>query len=215
MAEIKNIRELMHHCCEVNYNYMRLPAGQLDKYRNLTALYKRLAGQSLLCSDAWLHKRSCPDHEPAVDAFWWAVVAWAEAFGISVGMKPEEWSRVFIDPHRQFAIYLKDYDSMETIYPHAALPAEAIMELDVRWMKLVIKLTSRWGLFRYLNDMPALREAQTLERELREDGSKVRDSYLRSDLVFFDALFKPFPFLEQTKLLLNDWLAMANPDNKG
>jgi hypothetical protein len=214
MAEIKGVRELMRHCCKVNCDYMRLPAGELPNYETLTALYRRMASQSLLCAETWIQARSCADHEPAVDAFWWAVVAWADAFGISAGVDMAEWSREFVSPHWEFADYLRPGEKVETIDPHAGLPAEVIMELDVRWMKMVIKLTARWGLFHHLLDSPALREARYLEAELRKPGSQVRDAYLRSDLKFFQELFKPFPFKKRTRQQLDDWLAMANPDNK-
>jgi hypothetical protein len=214
MAKINNIRELMHYCCEVNCEYMRLPAGNLANYQTLSALYQRIADQSLLCAGTWLRDHECPDHEPAVDAFWWAVVAWAGAFGTSVGMEPVEWGREFIYPHCMFANYLKPGPPPGEVEPHAGLPAETILELDVRWMKLVMKLTASWGFLHHMKDMQALHEAQHLEKELRAPDGTVRDAYLRSDLKFFQALFLPFPFKSETKQQLRDWLAMADPDNK-
>lgn len=206
-------RELIHHCCKVNAEYMRLPAGELHNYKHLSGLYQRLADQSLLCAGAWLRDEPCPEHEPAVDAFWHAVVAWSDAFGISIGVDPVEWGREFVHPHFLFADYLRPGEQLETIEPHAALPAEVIMELDIRWLKLVVKLTARWGLFHHAKDMPALREAERLERDLRAEDGQVREAYLKSDLKFFKALFEPFPFKYQTKQQIKDWLALADPDN--
>jgi len=214
MANVRGARELIHCCCEVNCEYMRLPAGELRNYKTLSSLYQSLADQSLLCAGAWLRSKPCPEHEPAVDAFWWGVVAWSEAFGISAGMPPQEWRRVFVQPHLDFADYLRYGEDVEQIEPHAGLPAEVIIELDVRWMKLVMNLTSRWGFVHHMKDILALREAKRLERELQQEDGPVREAYLRSDLKFFEALFEPFPFRDQTQQQIKDWLAMANPDNK-
>jgi hypothetical protein len=213
MAEV-NEKKLMRHCCEVNCKYMRLPAGSLDEYRNIAGLYQRLADQSLLCSQAWLQDEACPGHEPAADAFWWAVTSWAEAFGISIGADMSEWERVFVRPHHRFADYLLCGPHPEVIEPHAGLPADTILELDVRWMKLVVSLTSKWGMLAHLKDMPALHEAQRLEKALRAENGAARAAYLKSDLNFFRELFRPFPFEPHTRQQLNDWLAMADPDNK-
>lgn len=203
-----NRRELMVNCALVNLEYMRLPAGQLGDFREIVKFYERLAAQSLTCAQAWWDDKPCPKHEPALDAFWWAVVSWAEAFLISLGVAPRErW--VFVNPHLTFARYLRPGEKPERIEPHAGLPAEVIIELDIRWLKLVVKLTSKWGLIQYLKAMPVLKEAKRLEGELRSDGP-VREAYLRSDLKFFDALFEPFPFKYQTQQQIKDWLAMAN-----
>ncbi len=214
MAQVRTPRELIHYCCETNAEYMRLPAGQLHNYRQITALYQRLADQALLCAGAWLRSKPCPDHEPAVSAFWWAAVAWAEAFGTSIGVDPVEWQEVFVLPHLDFASYLRPGERCEVIEPHAGQPAEVIMELDARWMRLVMKLTGKWGMWEHLKDLPALREAERLERELRAPDGQTRDAYLRSDLKFFRELFEPFPFKYQTRQQIKDWLAMADPDDK-
>jgi hypothetical protein len=214
MAEINNIRELMHNCCEVNCEYMRLPAGDLANYQTLSALYQRIADQSLLCAGTWLRNHRCPDHEPAVDAFWWGVVSWAQAFGLSIGAEQDEWERVFVEPHIEFASYLKHGDYAEPLPIVGGPPADIILRLDALWMERVVKLTGRWGFLQHMKDMPALHEAQNLERELRAPDGDVRDAYLRSDLKFFQALFKPFPFKSETRQQLRDWLAMADPDNK-
>lgn len=214
MAEVKDIRKLMVRCTEVNRDYMRLPAGALDEYRNIASLYQRLADQSYECAQAWLRDEACPEHEPAVDAFWWAVVSWAEALGTSMGIEPDEWYKVFVRPHRAFADYVLCGPHPEVIEPHAGLPAETILELDVRWMNLVVKLTSKWGMLAHLKDMPALHEAQKLEKVLRAPDGAARAAYLKSDLVFFRELFKPFSFEYKTRQQINDWLAMADPDNE-
>lgn len=213
MAPITDAKELILHCTQVNAEYMRLPAGELQNYKALSGLYQSLAEQSRVCAQGWCSNLPCPEHEPAVDAFWWAVVAWSDAFGISMGVDPVEWGREFVNPHFDFAEYLRPGEKPEVIEPHAALPAAVIIELDVRWMRLVVKLTTRWGLRQHLKDRSALREAERLERELRNGRGLVRDAYLRSDLKFFDALFKSFPFKYQTRQQIKDWLAMADPDN--
>ncbi len=212
MATVKELRGLIRHCCEVNCNYMRLPAGQLERYPNLIDLYQRIADQSLECANAWVRNLTCPDHEPAVDAFWWAVSAWAETFGLSAGMPTQEWFTIFVYPHIEFARYLKPEGSVDAIDPHAGKPAETILELDVRWMKRVMILTGAWGWFVHLKDVPAVEDARCLERELRSEDSEARDAYLHSDLIFFHELFKPFPFKEKTREQLMDWLDMAEPD---
>lgn len=214
MAEIKDTKTLMLHCMDVNCKYMRLPSGHIEGYENLVALYDRIASQLRACAAAWVRGEPCPEHEPAADAFIWAVVAWADAFGISLGAEPVEWGRKFVGPHADFAEYMRPLERPDAIEPHAGLPAETIIELDVRWMVQVMKLTAKWGMLHHLKDMPALHEAQRLEKELRSEDGATREAYLRSDLKFFQALFKPFPFKPETMQQLKDWLAMADPDNK-
>lgn len=206
-----NSRELIHYCCEVNCEYMRLPAGALTEYQHIRKLYERLADQSLLCAGFWFRAKPCPKHEPAVDAFWHAVVAWADAFGVSVLEEPPElqdWDVTFLAPHVAFADYLRPTER-RYMAPQGLHPADAIIELDIQWMKMVMQLTRKWGLVQHLKDLPAWREAQRLETELRDPDSPVRAAYLSSDLAFFAELFKPFDFKPETRKQLEDWLALA------
>jgi len=210
MASIIDPKELILHFTHVNCNYMRLPAGEQSNYRAISNLYQSLAEQSRVCAQSWRSDLPAPWHEPAVDAFWWAVVAWADAFGISIGADPTEWGRKFVKPHFDFACYLRPGEDPEPIEPHFGHPDEIIMELDVRWMKRVMTLTGRWGWFHHLKDMAALQEAHKLEGDLRDPNSGVREAYLRSDLNFFVALFEPVPFEVETSQQIKDWLATSS-----
>lgn len=200
-----NHREIILRCMEVNVKYMRLPAGMLDEYQALVKLYQRIASQCLGCAWAWMEDKPCPPHEPAVDAFVWAIVAWAEAFGSSIGVDMAEWNATFVHPHDQFASYLKPRSREETLSPVTGPPAKVVMELDVAWMNLGIKLTAKWGLPQHLKDRDALGEARKLEKGLLREGP-VREAYLRSDLQFFNALFEVFPFSEKTREHLDAWI---------
>lgn len=202
-------REIMLRCTGVNRDYMRLPAGQVTGLTTLTELYQRMASQSVECAHAWVSDQSCPSHEPAVDAFWWGVVAWADAFGQSIKVEKGEWHQVFIVPHLNFAAYLKDGNHLVTINPVSGTAGEIIMELDARWMELVIRLTMQWGLLHHLKDRQALVEAKNLDALLRVPGSLAFKAYLESDLVFFRELFKNFQFSPETTAYLRDWLLWA------
>lgn len=202
-------KEIMLNCTRVNHDYMKLPAGKVSGLENMTDLYKRIAQQSLQCAQAWVQESPCPPHEPAVDAFWWAVVAWADAFGLSIGVHPLEWGKVFIAPHHEFADYLRPGRPPEPLSPVDGTPAETILELDAQWTELVIKLTTRWGLLHHLKDKDAMIEAQSLQGELQNPDSPTYKAFLESDLKFFRHLFKPFPFSEQTRKHINAWLKRA------
>jgi len=201
-----NNREIILRCMEVNADYMRLPAGMLQEYRSMVNLYQRSADQLKECAQAGVEDKPCPAHEPATDGFIWAVVSWAEAFGQSIGVDMEEWDRVFVAPHDQFASYLKPRGRSEWISPVAGSPAQIVMELDARWTDLVIRLTIRFGIKQHLKDRKAMIEARHLQQELRKEGSPVYKAYLQSDLAFFKQLFKNFPFSEKTVMALGDWL---------
>jgi len=200
-----NHREVILKCMEVNANYMRLPAGMLSDYQALVKLYQRIASQCLECAGAWVEEQPCPSHEPAVDAFMWSIVAWSDAFGRSIGVDMAEWSARFVGPHYQFAGYLKSGTQATLINSVAGPPAQVVMELDISWMNLGIRLTQAWGFRQHLKDRDALREARRLGRELARD-SPVRKAYLESDLAFFQQLFKNFPFSEKTVARLSQWL---------
>jgi len=204
-----NNREIMLKCTQVNRDYMRLPAGKVDGLKHLTALYRRLADQSCACALAWVEDKACPEHEPAVDAFWWGVVEWADAFGISVGVDKDEWGRIFIRPHLEFADYVLPGPHPEPMPFVGGPPADVILRLDAAWMERVIKLTTKWGLLAHLKDKGALGEAEHLGSELRNPASPSYKAYLESDLKFFRKLFVNFPFSIQTTSQLEGWLGEA------
>jgi len=202
-------RGIILKCTQVNNQYMRLPAGKVAGLEALTALYRRIASQSLTCAQAWVQDSPCPDHEPATDAFWWGVVAWSDAFGLSMGVDMAEWSRLFVYPHDQFANYLRPGNPPEPLEEVNESPANVILTLDAKWTELVIKLTAKWGFFHHLKDKDAMLEALGLQGELRNPGSPAYKAFLESDLTFFRHLFKPFPFSEQTRKHINAWLKRA------
>ena len=164
-------KEIILNCTRVNHQYMRLPVGKVSGLEAMTDLYKRIASQSLDCAQAWVQDSPCPDHEPAVDAFWWGAVAWADAFGCSMGVDMAEWSRLFVDPHCQFANYLRPGNPPPPLEQVEGSPANVILTLDATWTELVIKLTAQWGFLHHLKDSGAMLETQKLQGELRTPGS--------------------------------------------
>ena len=207
-------KEIMLNCARVNNNYMRLPAGKVAGLETMTALYRRIASQSVQCAEAWLQDSPCPDHEPAVDAFWWGVVAWADAFGLSMGVDQKEWGNLFMYPHDKFANYLRPNGLQDPLNPVEGSPADIILTLDVMWTEKVIKLTAQWGLWHHLKDKGAMLEAINLQAELVKPGSPVRKAFLESDLRFFHHLFPPFSFTEATRKHINSWLKRAEEEVK-
>lgn len=202
-------REIMLKCTQISCDYMRLPAGMVEGYSKVAALYQRLAEQSRKCAQAWVKDKACPSHEPAVDAFWWGVVAWADAFGTSVGVDKIEWERVFIRPHRGFAEFLCPGPHPEPLPFVGGPPADIILRLDALWMERVIKLTAKWGLMTHLKDKGALIEAQRLGDELRNPHRPAYKAYLESDIRFFRELFRPFPFSIETHRQIDSFLHQA------
>lgn len=202
-------KEIILNCTRVNHQYMRLPAGKVAGLEAMADLYKRIASQSLDCAKAWVQDSPCPDHEPAVDAFWWAIVAWADAFGLSMGVDQTEWGRLFVYPHQEFANYLRPGNPPPPLEEVDESPANVILTLDATWTELVLKLTAQWGLFHHYKDKDAFLEAQSLEGKLRTPGSPAYKAFLESDLTFFHHLFKAFPFSERTKRHINAWLKRA------
>lgn len=204
--------EVMLHCTYVNAWY-NLPAG----FDAVAGLYRRLAWQSQRCARAWAAPGlPCPPHEPATSAFWWGVVAWADAFGRRLGLDEAEWYSKFVAPHRDFAWYLRPYqrgvhpprDLLKSLNPDGPW----LLELDARWTALVIKLTARWGVLHHLKDLRALWQALRLMRELRRTDSPVARAYLKSDIQFFRELFKPFDFSDETRGKIDHFLARAEKD---
>lgn len=209
MAQIINPRDLILHCQMVNVEYTRLPAGKVDGYKNLVNLYKRIAKQGLDCALCWANDAPCPEHEPAVDAFFWAVTAWAEAFGQSIPVDTTEWSKVVVRPHVMFAQYLRPGEYFERLPILGGPAADIIIRLDALWMGQVVKLTGKWGLFQHMKDLPAVNEARRLDAELKKQFSPAYLAYLQSDLEFFEEFFKPFPFTEEVRVKLDSFLASA------
>lgn len=204
-----NNREIMLNCTRVNRDYMRLPAGKVDGLKHLAVLYKRMAVQSYDCAHAWLEDRACPDHEPATDAFWWGVVAWADAFGLSFELDQVEWGRKFMAPHWEFASYLRPDETPDSLDVVEGSPADIILRLDAVWMERVIQLTTKWGLMAHLKDKGALSESHKLGADLRNPESPAYKVYLKSDLDFFDKLFRIFKFSPETMGRLDALLGLA------
>lgn|GEM_PF-4976484 len=205
-----DIKEIILKCMEVNHKYIRLPAGKVAGLETMTSLYNRIAEQCLTCAQAWGQDSPCPDHEPATDAFAWGVVAWSDAFGLSMKVDQVEWGKYVVYPHEQFAQYLRPGRPPEPLEEVDGSPANVILSLDARWTELVIKLTAKWGLVHHLKkDKDAMIEAQNLIRELKNPASSAYKAFLESDLVFFRALFQLFPFSDVTRNYIHNWLARA------
>jgi hypothetical protein len=209
MASVEEHRKAILHCQMVNVEYMRLPAGHIDGYRNLVNLYQRIAKQGLECALAWNQDYPCPYHEPAVDAFFWAVTSWAEAFGASIGADPLEWDKIIVQPHTLFASYLKPGAVVPRLPIVSGPPADVILRLDALWMGQVVKLTGSWGLIHHMKDMPAVMEARHLDEALKKPGSPSYVAYLESDLGFFMEFFRDFTFSVATRTRLETFLAAA------
>ncbi|MBA7687077.1 hypothetical protein ES703_95537 [subsurface metagenome] len=120
-----------------------------------------------------------------------------------------EWSRLFVDPHCQFANYLRPGNPPPPLEQVDGSPANVILTLDADWTELVIKLTAQWGAFHHLKDRGAMLEAQRLQGELRTPGSPAYKAFLESDLNFFRHLFKTFPFSAKTRKHIDAWLKRA------
>ncbi len=203
--------EIMLRCTQVNHGYMRLPAGQVG-FDHVARLYKRLALQSLECAQAWHDHLDSPPQEPATRAFCCGVVAWADAFGLSLQLEQVEWGTKFVAPHYEFANYLRPGKPPAPLAEVEGSPVEIIMKLDAQWTGLVIKLTVKWGPWHHLRDWRALFEARRLIRDLRRPDSDAYKAYLKSDIEFFKRLFRPFPFSEGMRQLLDNKIKMAEEE---
>ncbi len=226
-GKITNAKKLMLHCTRVNYQYMDLRAGQLKGYESMVNLYRRIAGQSLVCAQAMYEHKDCPAHDPATSAFWWANVSWALAIGKGIGVDEEEWYEVFVAPHISFALYLRPVAgdlrklsnpalSLRPHYEHIPDPfasdvvaEDMILLNDIYWVELVIKLTARWGLLHHLKDIRALFQARRLIGQLRRRHSLVWKAYLESDILFLECLFEPCDFTPGTRNKIKLWLGVA------
>ncbi|MBA7714012.1 hypothetical protein ES703_123025 [subsurface metagenome] len=76
-------------------------------------------------------------------------------------------------------------------------------------MELVVRLTARWGLLTHLKDGAALAEAERLNEDLQNPHSPAYKAYLESDLGFFRALFKNFPFSAGLRKKLDEFITRA------
>jgi hypothetical protein len=221
-------REVMLKCAKANSQYMRAtPAGQ--HFPSLARFYARLADQGVVCARAWREGEPPPPHEPAVDAFWWAVAGWAVVFMTDVaGRSPEvqagavpggvlhhELQERFTRPHLRFAIWLnpRRLPALYDVPRRELAPDQLIIYHDYYWAKQVIRLTASWGLREHLKDLPALFEALALLRRLRAftqgRPEPVARAYLRSDLMFFEELFGHFGFSDRTSAVLDQILSRA------
>ncbi len=218
-------------CAETNSRYMRRSAGQAG-YPAVVGLYDRLADQSLDCARAWAAAEPIPDHEPAVDAFWWGLVEWAHYFTVAIlrwGSYQEielyrEMDRVFVRPHVEFASWLRPDLHHRHRVPNKGVigageslrAAEVILRCDVRWTWCVILRTARWGLLHHLKrDAKALWQALFLMRRLRQWPDPVAVAYLESDVVFLRELFGHFEFSHRMKAIIENFLAMAAQSHSG
>ena len=223
----------MARCAATNLTYMRAtPAGRAG-YGAVVDLYHRLAVQGQTCAEAWEAGQPCPSHEPAVDAFWWGVAAWANAFcaDVMAWLAPyngrrlhHELQEVFCRPHREFAQWLRPLGAgsvgtrVITGYSPrvpAGRPAQLILCHDAAWTGLVIRLTAMWGLVRHLKDLRALWQSLRLVRRLRGWPDPVARAYLESDLAFFRGLFGHFPFTPRLRSVLDCFLEAADEELAG
>lgn len=241
----KAVKDIIRLCASTNWGYMATTAaGHVPGLEAVTRLYDRLATQSYSCAQAWLEDRPVPEHEPAVDAFWWGVVEWSHAFprallrwgGYHDPALYEEMERVFFDPHWEFARWLrpkavkvlsvsrhptshigsKVVHWQYTPWPVYRRPAQIILRYDARWTRRVILLTARWGLLHHLKrDAKALWQALFLMRQLRRWPDPVAMAYLESDLVFLRELFSHFDFSPRLKAIIENFLAMAEVEVRG
>ena len=218
-------RAVMVACAATNLAHMpTTPAGRASPGA-LVKLYQRLAGQGLACAQAWKDGRPCPSHEPAVDAFWWGVAAWARSFSTDLvyltqsadePLLREEMQEVFCRPHREFACWLRPLDDRGMAgvfhaYSHVARtsPARLVLAHDAAWTSLVIRLTARWGLRRHLKDLPALWQSLSLVRRLKRWPDPTAVAYLESDLMFLRQLFDHFPFSSRLRAALDQFIDIS------
>ena len=237
------MKDIIRLCASTNWGYMATTAaGHVPGLEAVARLYDRLATQSYSCAQAWLEDRPVPEHEPAVDAFWWGVVEWAHAFprallrwgGYHEPELYDEMARVFYIPHWEFACWLRPPKSIvgyavlpearqvpvPTVFhlpwPFYRRPAEIILRYDARWTRRVILLTARWGLLHHLKrDAKALWQALFLMRRLRRWPDPVAVAYLESDLVFLRELFGHFEFSPRLKGIIENFLAVVERQQHG
>ena len=181
-------RDIIRLCAQTNWAYMATqPAGQIEEFQRVRRIYDRLATQGYECAQAWLEGRAPPPHEPGVDAFWWAVAAWSNAFmhdvlsvsPIYLAQGKEVQERIsrqvsenFYLPHLEFAKYLRPrpsgviaYDPMDlrNTYAHGQI----ILAHDAKWTRLGVRLAVRWHPLYLVKEFRTIREAVRLSGALR------------------------------------------------
>lgn len=238
----ERMKDRIRLCASTNWGYMATTAaGHVPGLEAMTRLYDRLATQGYSCAQAWLEERPVPEHEPAVDAFWWGVASWAGAFPKAIlrwgGYHDQElydeleWR--FWVPHWEFARWLKpvfpECYQNPTVragalthcvwrlilrpWPVYRRPPEIILRYDAHWTWRVILLTARWGLLHHLKrDAKALWEALFLMRRLRRWPDPVAVAYLESDLTFLRELFGHFDFSPRLRAIIENFLAVAEKE---
>lgn len=222
-------KAIMVACAATNLDHMRTtPAGEASP-STLVKLYQRMAIQGLSCAQAWQEGKPCPPHEPAVDAFWWGVAAWAGVFSNDLLQCLElkdkrrlhyELQEVFCRPHREFACWLRPLDPREAAgvlhdyNPVTGISAvQLVLAHDIAWTRLVMRLTARWGLLRHVSDLPALWQSLTLVRRLERWPDPLAQAYLESDLLFFRRLFAQFPFSPRLRAALDEFISAAERES--
>lgn len=215
-------REIILECALTNQKYMHLRVGNAG-FPRVVKLYRRLAEASVfLAEEYYLGKPRPSPHEPAVDAFWWAVQGWSSSFmGDILNRSPAaftgEMLRQFWRTHYDFADWLRPLGVIP-LYPSTPSMQSAsglILGHDDYWTRQVIRLTARWGILRgdlrQLKDGPALIETGLLLRRLTKlpSGDPVAMAYLASDIMFLGDLFGHFNFPPKGKTLLQGFLDQA------
>ncbi len=215
-------REIIRLCAETNSRYMATtPAGQTEQFPRVRRIYDRLATQGYECAQAWVEGRPPPPHEAGVDAFWWAVASWSNAFmgdllvaspiycaqgaevqGSILRQVAENWYQ----PHLQFAMYLRPHPSGVIAYDPVDLKhmtsGQIILAHDAKWTTLGARLAVRWHPLYLVKEFRTLWEALRLAGDLRGPPKRwsnlvsgynpVARAYLESDLVFLRELFGHF-----------------------
>ena len=210
----QQMREAILRAATLNASYMRFSAGETP-YGMLTRFYQSIADESVTCATAFRQHEICPPHRASVDAFWWGIVVWARNIGAHIMAMPRVWDEAFVKPHLQFARYLRrlyvyrnrlprdvqlsDLSALGLDYQAVREPADGdmgrvILDHDIYWMLLTIRLTVKWGLLSHLRWLPVLAQAFSLAGHLRRDprDNEVAQAYLESDLVFLTLLFSDF-----------------------
>lgn len=180
-------REVIKLCAGTNLGYMvTTPAGQVNQYPRVRRIYERLAIQGYACAEAWMEGRPPPPHEAGLDAFWWAVAAWAGAFmndllkvspiacafgGAAARNLQLRALDNFYQPHLEFASYLRPRLSGVTGYDQVDLrhitPGRMILMHDAKWTALGVGLAVRWRPLYLVTDPRTLWEALRLSEALR------------------------------------------------
>lgn len=223
-------REIILQCAQTNQKYMHFRVGNAG-FPRVVKLYRRLAEASVALAEEYSSGAEHPSpHEPAVDAFWWALVGWSSRFMRDVldrsptAAFKEEMLSQFWHPHLEFADWLRPLGVIPLYPPTPPMPKSAtgvILCHDDFWTRQVIRLTARWGLLRgdlrQLKDAPALIETGLLLRRLgmwRYSNDPVALAYLESDIMFLGELFGHFHFPPKGETLLQRFLDLATAERE-